>query len=57
MATKSFHTDFIFNKKSAQNLAKAIESSKPVKIEVNKHSKTIRDKDTIRAIMSSLADK
>ncbi|WP_201740733.1 hypothetical protein [Listeria sp. SHR_NRA_18] len=57
MATKSFQTDFKFSKKSAQNLANAIENSRPTEIKSSKHSKNIKDKDTIRSIMSSFSEK
>lgn len=53
MATKSFTTDFEFNRKSSSKLIHAFENSKEVKYSINKKVTEVSDKEGIDHIMSS----
>ncbi|WMY17205.1 hypothetical protein P3F89_09240 [Bacillus tropicus] len=51
MATKSFTSEFKFNKKSGFKLANAIENSRKVEHTINKSVSTIVKKEDINNIM------
>ncbi|OAP97420.1 hypothetical protein [Ligilactobacillus aviarius] len=49
MATKSFQREFIFNKKTADALAEALENSRRVDIKLNRKAEYITDSKKIHA--------
>jgi len=57
MATKSFTSDFKLNRKSSDKLARALNGSRKVEHQINQQVRTVRDVNTINAIMSTVIRK